>query len=579
ENLSDGLAITQYYDIAVAQTDANVVGGGSQDNGNVFRDENGNWRQYAPTGDGMNQEIDPTDAGTRFWAYQFGSLHRWRNGFNRFVKPPAVNYDGAWETPFKLDPSNADRLVVGYRRVYESFNQGNTWNVISGDLAGGANLNELAIAPTNGERIYVTRGATLYVKNVNNDNWVTRNLPGSISDIEVDPDDMDKVYVSVPGFSTGQKVFVSEDAGASWTNISGSLPNISVGALELFHDAPGGVFIGTDAGVFYRDDQVEDWLEYGSLPHTRVEDIEIQYAAGLIRVGTHGRGVLEAATQIIVCTESAPDEDNDGTCDTFDGCPNFDNGLIGSPCDDGDAFSSGEAFDLNCGCSGGQANLDYCAGEGSDGTGADYISFVSLNGVEHGSGQSNYSDFRSIVIPVNIGETYTLTASFNFAFDIDRFHAWADWNRDGVFSSEEYIGMSVPAGNTSTGQLMVPISTLEGATTLRVRGVYSTDFDDPCGSAFGEVEDYTLSVKCVTNCSLPVDWMGFTARGIAKQTALLEWVTANEREVQEFRVERSVNGRDFQVVQTLAARNTSNGSYEVIDEEVPVNLAYYRIAA
>ncbi len=67
-NLSDGLAITQYYDIAVAQTDANVVGGGSQDNGNVFRDSNGNWRQYAPTGDGINQEIDPTDADTRYWA-------------------------------------------------------------------------------------------------------------------------------------------------------------------------------------------------------------------------------------------------------------------------------------------------------------------------------------------------------------------------------------------------------------------------------------------------------------------------------------------------------------------------------
>lgn len=579
DNLSDGLAITQYYDIAVSQTDANVVGGGSQDNGNVFRDENGNWRQYAPTGDGMNQEIDQTDAGTRYWAYQFGSLHRWKNGGNQYIKPPAVNYDGAWETPFKLDPSNADRLIVGYRRVYESLNEGITWTTISGELAGGANLNELAIAPSNGERVYATRGAILYVKNTNNDAWVTRNLPGSISDIEVDPLDMNKVYVSVPGFSNGNKVYVSEDAGATWGNITGSLPNVSVGALELYHDAPGGVFVGTDAGVYYRDDQVADWLEYGSLPHTRVEDVEIQYAAGLIRVGTHGRGVLEAAVQIEVCNANSPDEDEDGTCDTFDACPNFDNTLIDTPCDDGDPFSDGETFDAACGCSGGQANLNYCAAEGSAGTGSDYIASVSLNGVDNGSGQSNYSDFRNVIIPVNIGETYTLSASFNFAFDIDRFHAWVDWDRDGTFEETEYIGMTIPANNTSTGQLTVPVSTLEGATTMRVRGVFSTDHVDPCGSAFGEVEDYTLSVRCVANCSLPVDWTSFNARSVGKQTALLQWETANEQNLQQFRVERSANGRDFALTEMVAAGNTPEGRYELVDEDVQDLVAYYRIGA
>ena len=65
ENLSDNLLITQFYDIAVAQTDDNVIGGGSQDNGNVYRESDGTWDDYAGTGDGMNQEIDPTDANTR----------------------------------------------------------------------------------------------------------------------------------------------------------------------------------------------------------------------------------------------------------------------------------------------------------------------------------------------------------------------------------------------------------------------------------------------------------------------------------------------------------------------------------
>lgn len=579
DNLSDGLAITQYYDIAVSQTDANVVGGGSQDNGNVFRDENGNWVQYASTGDGMNQEIDPTDASYRYWAYQNGGLQRWHNGSNTGIKPAQVTGGGAWETPYKIDPNNPLRLVCGYDKVYESFNRGSSWTAISGNLAGGANMNELAIAPANSERIYVTQGGTLYVKNTNNDNWVTRSLPdGEVSDIEVDPLDIDKVYVSVPGFSNGSKVYVSEDAGATWTNISGTLPNVSVGALELYYDVPGAVFVGTDAGVFYRDFQLTDWLEYGALPHTRVEDIEIQYAAKLLRVGTHGRGVLEAALVIETCTAVSPDGDNDGTCDIFDACPNLDNNLIGTPCDDGDAFSSGETYDASCGCSGGQANLSYCAAEGASGTGADYISFVSLAGVENSSGQTNYSDFRNVVMTLDYDTDYTLTASFNVAFDIDRFHAWADWNRDGVFSASEKITLSVPVNRTSTGTVSVPPGTLEGATTMRIRGVYSTTHDNPCGSAFGEVEDYTLLVQCGANCSLPVEWADFSATTMGKQTALLRWSTQNEDALRAFVVERSYDGRNFVAIGQVAASNRA-ADYEFIDAQVAGLTAYYRIVA
>lgn len=47
------------------------------------------------------------------------------------------------------------------------------------------------------------------------------------------------------------------------------------------------------------------------------------------------------------------DEDNDGVCDLADQCPNFDDKLIGTPCDDGDDCTAGETYDENCNCSGG----------------------------------------------------------------------------------------------------------------------------------------------------------------------------------------------------------------------------------
>ncbi|MGK0450106.1 MAG: photosystem II stability/assembly factor-like uncharacterized protein [Neolewinella sp.] len=585
ENLSDGLAITQYYDIAVSQTNANVIGGGSQDNGNVFRDESGNWVQYASTGDGMNQEIDPTDASYRYWAYQYGGMRRWHNGSNSGIKPADVDYNGAWETPYKLDQTMPTRMIAGFRKVYESLDRGDSWTAISGELAGGSNMNELVIAPSNGERIYVTQGGNLFVKSTTDDTWTSRSLPnGAVSDIEVDSLDIDKVYVSVPGFSDGSKVYVSEDAGARWTNISGSLPNVSVGALELYHEVPGGVFVGTDAGVYYRDDQQSDWLEYGDLPNTRVEDIEIQYAANLIRVGTHGRGILEAGIAIESCTAASSDSDGDGTCDAFDQCPSLNNNLIGTACDDGDSFSSGETYDSNCGCSGGRANLSYCAAEGSAGTGSDYISFVGLAGAENGSGQTNYSDFRNVVMTLDYNTDYTLTARFNYAFDIDRFHAWADWNRDGVFGADEKITLTVPDNNsTSTGTIQVPEGTAEGATTMRVRGVYSETFNEPCGSQAGEVEDYTINVACgagAGNCAvLPLDWTVFNARSLGKQGALLNWSTAGEEAVSHFEVERSSNGRNFNQLGQLAAMNTLVATYEFIDVDAPGSSAYYRITS
>ncbi|MEO0628392.1 MAG: hypothetical protein AAFY91_15465, partial [Bacteroidota bacterium] len=169
EDLSDGLLITQFYDIAVSQSDPNIVGGGSQDNGNVFRTSAGLWQQYASTGDGMNQDIDPTNSNIRFWAYQNGAMRRWTNGSNVNIEPPGTN-GGAWETPFKLDPSNPNRIVAGYGRIYESFDQGTTWTDISG-LLNGNFMEELAIAPSNGERIYVVQGSNLFVKSVNSDNW------------------------------------------------------------------------------------------------------------------------------------------------------------------------------------------------------------------------------------------------------------------------------------------------------------------------------------------------------------------------------------------------------------------------
>lgn len=53
-----------------------------------------------------------------------------------------------------------------------------------------------------------------------------------------------------------------------------------------------GLYIGTDAGVYYKNNTLTDWVFFGQgLPVTSVIDIQIQYAAKKIRIATYGRGI------------------------------------------------------------------------------------------------------------------------------------------------------------------------------------------------------------------------------------------------------------------------------------------------
>jgi photosystem II stability/assembly factor-like uncharacterized protein len=347
-NLSDGLMITQFYDIAVSQTDEDIIGGGSQDNGNVFRNSNGVWEDYAGTGDGMNHEIDWSNENIRYWSYQLGGLQRNQNGSNAGIAPPGEDGNGAWETPYKVDPNDPSRLICAYSYVYESLNKGNSWTEISPALAGSSDMEQLAIAPSNSNRIYVARSNKIWVKDLFTEEWDQKTLPASgISDLEVDPIDYNTVYVTISGYTDGSKVYRSTNAGEDWENISGSLPNVSTGAIEIYKNVAGGLFVGTDAGVYYRDNTLSDWEVYGNIPNTRVEDIEIQYSGQKIRIGTHGRGVLEAPVNIGLCDDTATDSDEDGICNEFDICANFDDMLLGTPCNDQDPNTWDDVY-VNC---------------------------------------------------------------------------------------------------------------------------------------------------------------------------------------------------------------------------------------
>lgn len=138
----------------------------------------------------------------------------------------------------------------------------------------------------------------------------------------------------------------------------------------------------------------------------------------------------------------------------------------------------------------------------------EYISNVTLQGINNTTGCTTYSDFTSQSTNLTKGEQYTVTvnpritgnAAATIAYTDDEIAVWIDFNNDGVFNNTtERVGYVIVAeGWSPQFTFTVPTGATTGAVRMRCRLSYQpTDGPiDPCGtSAWGEVEDYTVNIQ------------------------------------------------------------------------------------
>jgi PKD repeat protein len=297
-DLSNGLSIAQIYRLSTSQTDTSLTITGWQDNGtNLF--DNGTASEVIG-GDGMDCQINFTNANVMYGSLYYGDIRKSTNGGNSFStivnsNGTGVNSSSAWVTPYALDPNNANNIYIGKTQVYLSTNSGSTWAQV-GNLGGG-NADQIAIsAGTTDKNIYVSKGASLFVKKGSAAFTTITGLPSaSIRDIEVSPNDKDKVWVTL-GSYTSSTVFYSSNAGATWTNISAGLPQVPANCV-IHQKNTANIYVGTDIGVFYKDTNSAVFVPYGTgLPNVVVTDLDIQYTLNRLRVATYGRGLWEIAT-------------------------------------------------------------------------------------------------------------------------------------------------------------------------------------------------------------------------------------------------------------------------------------------
>ena len=221
--------------------------------------------------------------------------------------------------------------------------------------------------------------------------------------------------------------------------------------------------------------------------------------------------------------------------------------------------------------------FDYCAAQGSSGTGSDYIDFISLNGIEKSSGQDYYGDFTTTEINLETGATYTLQVDLNYHWDPDTTGAWIDYNYDAEFSANEFIELSELNGShESFGDFTVPYSAvLDKNLRMRVRSTYWNNPPLPCGTLTGEVEDYTIIVSA---SALPIQLLSFTAT-LELNEVKLHWETSSEANNAWFVVEVSRGLISWEEVSKHAGAGTSiqHHYYNAIDEKPLNGQSYYRL--
>lgn len=309
-NIGSGLNIGQMYKIGQSDKKRDLVMAGLQDNGSECY--NGAWATVFG-GDGMEAACDPKDTNYRYCELYYGTIARARNsvsyGYVAGNGYNGINEQGAWVTPYILSPTNGHKMFIGYKNIWRTSNAhaaSPTFTKISSGLGGtnSYNFECLDLCETDSNVLYAARQDYKLFRTDNANSatptWtdLTSTLPYSanvIRDIKTDPIKKNVVYMT-----QGGDVFRSNNKGATWKKITGTLPSTYKSSLACDKNSPGGIYIGTDLGVYYKDTTMSDWMAYktGLPANLRIAEVEIYSdpttpTNSRIRAATYGRGVWE----------------------------------------------------------------------------------------------------------------------------------------------------------------------------------------------------------------------------------------------------------------------------------------------
>lgn len=243
----------------------------------------------------------------------------------RPLLPPQFRFN--WSSPLILSPNNPNTLYFGGNYLFKSVDQGKRWRIISPDLTandpkwrnpsksgyltnsvtGGENhftIITIGESPANEAVVWAgTDDGFIHVTQNGGTNWeeVGKNLPGVDQRIwvsRVTPSAFveGRCYVTLDNHRYDDMkpyVFVTEDFGKSWENITGDLPeDFSAYVIKEDTENPNLLFVGTEEAVHFSYNRGKDWIPLmARMPTVAIHDLVVHPREGDLIAGTHGRSI------------------------------------------------------------------------------------------------------------------------------------------------------------------------------------------------------------------------------------------------------------------------------------------------
>ena len=321
-------SVGQFYAINIDNQKPYHVYGGLQDNG-VWaaphtNEESAEWTaegNYAYDrllgGDGMQIEIDSRDADIVYTGFQFGNYFRINRdtGDRLYINPKhelgESPYRYNWQTPILLSSHNQDILYMGGNKLMRSMDQGENWTAISEDLTGGGKqgdvpygtLASISESPFQFGLIYTgSDDGYIYLTKDGGGNWqnIGEDLPEDlwVSRVIASEHTKERVYATLNGYRQDDfkpYVYVSENYGVTWKDISSNLPLSPVNVIREDPKNENVLYLGTDNGLYVSLNRGESWQAFSTnFPNVAVHDLRIHPEEMDLVVGTHGRSIYIA---------------------------------------------------------------------------------------------------------------------------------------------------------------------------------------------------------------------------------------------------------------------------------------------